>query len=80
MGFGRPHSYRGYYEQLAFEPVLATSVKAMLVAAESAIGTTYQGWKGGDFTMDEYTSVWLALEGDGGGETLGRLLLSLMLG
>jgi len=21
LGFGEPHSYRGYYDQLAFEPV-----------------------------------------------------------
>lgn len=79
-GFGNPHSYRGYYDELAFEPVSSTTVAAMLAAAESAMGTTYQGWKGGDFKMDSYTSVWLSTEGSGNGETMGRLLLALMLG
>ena len=79
LGFGNPHSYRGYYEQLAFEPQQDRTVGDMLADAESALGATYQGWKGGDFTMNDYTDVWLAEEGSGGGETLGCLLLTFML-
>ena len=41
LGFGHPHSYRGYYDQLAFEPVNNTTVGEMLAAANSAMGTTY---------------------------------------
>lgn len=62
-GFANPHSYRGYYDQLAFEPESNVTVAAMLAAAHEAVGTTYQGWKGGDYTMDTSTTVWLAVEG-----------------
>lgn len=79
VGFGNPHSWRGDYCELAFEPVTDTTVGQMLAAAESAMGATYEGWKGGDFTMGEDTRVWLAIEGRLG-ETLGRLLLAFMLG
>jgi hypothetical protein len=62
-GFSNPHSYRGYYEDLAFEPKADCAVRDMLEAAESALGTTYEGWKGGAFTMTEYTDCWLAKRG-----------------
>lgn len=77
-GFGVPHSYRGYYDELAFEPVPNTTVLSMLAAAREAEDATYQGWKGGDYTMSSYTPVWIAERGDTG-ETLGRVMLGLML-
>ena len=51
MGFHHPHSYRGYYDQLAFEPARNITVGEMLNCAQEALNTTYPGWKGGDFTM-----------------------------
>ncbi|WP_234102481.1 hypothetical protein, partial [Streptomyces venezuelae] len=78
-GFTNPHSYRGYYEELAFEPATNVSVADMLADARSALGTTFTGWKGGEFTMRGYTDCWLAQEGSAGGETLGPLLLQFML-
>jgi hypothetical protein len=78
-GFTNPHSYRGFYEQLAFEPAENVRVGDMLADAKRALGTVYEGWKGGDFLMDEYTECWLAEEGHGGGETLGPVLVRLML-
>lgn len=78
-GFHNPHSYRGYYYELAFEPADNVSVGSMLEAAKSALGTTYTGYKGGDYTMDAYTDCWLSQEGCAGGETLGPLLVKLML-
>lgn len=80
LGFGNPHSYRGYYEQLAFEPQRDRTVGDMLADAQSALGATYQGWKGGDFTMTESTDVWLSLRGEAYAETIGRISLALMLG
>ena len=77
-GFGRPHSYRGYYDELAFEPVADTTVGAMLAEAREALGTTYQGYKGGDYTMTEHTGVWLACCGETG-EEIGPSLLGFML-
>lgn len=40
-GFTNPHSYRGYYEQLAFEPAQDVRVADMLADAREALGTTY---------------------------------------
>jgi hypothetical protein len=77
-GFGNPHSYRGYYDEVAFEPARNITVGDMLAAARSALGATFQGWKGGDYVMKEYTDCWLATEGDCG-ETIGPVLLRLML-
>ena len=79
MGFENPHSYRGYYEDLAFEPVRNTTVRKMLKAAKSALGTTYGGYKGGEYKMKEYTDVWLAWEGSCG-EGIGYILLDYMTG
>lgn len=79
LGFDRPHSYRGYYRDLAFEPIYNISVEEMLKCAKEALGSTYSGYKGGDYTMSEYTEVWLANYGDTG-ETIGNVLLNYMLG
>jgi len=78
-GFDGPHSYRGYYDELAFEPCGETTVRAMLAVAQSAIGASYTGWKGGEFTMNDWTPVHLAFEGDTG-QSLGHTLLGYMLG
>lgn len=77
-GFTNPHSYRGFYDELAFEPASNVRIGNMLADARSALGTTYQGWKGGDFTMSGWTDCWLASEGSTG-ETLGPTLLRLLL-
>lgn len=65
-GIGRPHSYRGYYDELAFEPVQNVSVADMLAAAKDALGATYRGYKGGTYKMGEWTPVWLAHYGECG--------------
>lgn len=79
VGFKNPHSHRGYYHNLAFEIAENVTVGEMLSAAQSALGATYQGWKGGDYTMHEYTSVWLVPEEGCSGETIGALLMHLLL-
>jgi hypothetical protein len=79
LGFGRPHSYRGYYDQLAFEPKENVTVAEMLKDAKESLGETFMGYKGGYFTMDKYTDVWLANYGSCG-EGIGPVLLSLMIG
>ncbi len=79
VGFKNPHSYRGYYHDLAFEVTEDVTVGEMLADARSALGATYQGWKGGDYIMREHTSVWLVPEEGCSGETIGALLLHLLL-
>ncbi|MFD9249595.1 hypothetical protein [Streptomyces bottropensis] len=78
-GFSNPHSYRGDYMDLAFEPATDISVGEMLDAARSALGATFQGWKGGEFTMGGHTWCWLSQEGDASGETISALLVELLL-
>jgi hypothetical protein len=78
-GFGNPHSYRGFYDDLAFEPRENVTVAAMLADARSALGATFHGWKGGEYTMAEYTDCWLAVAGCTG-EGIGPVLLRYMLG
>ena len=77
-GFSTAHSYRGYYEDLAFEPDTYVTVEHMLTCAKAALGKTYCGWKGGEFRMHEYTTVWVAEHGRTG-EAIGPRLLSYML-
>ncbi len=78
-GFGTPDSYRGYYEQLAFEPRKNVTVGEMLAYAKSALGQTFQGYKGGEYLMTEWTDVWIAEYGDTG-EPIGPTLLQYMVG
>lgn len=80
LGFTHPHSYRGYYEDLAFETCESITIGEMLTATETALNTTYEGWKGGDYTMDAHTDCWLVTqEGTSTGEPVGALLLEYML-
>lgn len=79
LGFHNPHSYRASYNELAFEPLPNTTVGEMLSSAVEALGSTYEGYKGGDFLMGEYTEVNLAEWGDVG-EEIGPVLLRYMVG
>lgn len=60
-----PHSYRGFYRFLALErttdPVMVNQFRDMV---ESAIGGTFEGYKGGEYTMSRMTPVWVAPYGD----------------
>lgn len=67
-GFGEPHCDRGSYEELAFSPVEETTFGEMLTHARSADGSTYEGWKGGDFTMSRHTPVLIGNHGECGDE------------
>lgn len=80
LGLGRPHSYRGYYEDLEFTPVENVSVGDMLAVARQCIGETFCGYKGGDYKMDTYTTVWLGEYGRADGQSISDILLDYMLG
>lgn len=74
VGFTNAHSYRGYYRDLAFEPRYDLTIKQMLSEAKAALDQTFEGYKGGDFTMGKYTEVWFAEYGETG-DTISKLLL-----
>jgi hypothetical protein len=60
----RPDSYRGYYEDLAFEYSNDFQTAAeLLELLESCIGKTYTGYKGGDYTCHENTLCWFGFYG-----------------
>jgi|AntDeeMinimDraft_5_1070356.scaffolds.fasta_scaffold02255_7 hypothetical protein len=60
-----PHSYRGFYEQLAFEPNDEEEQKVgdFIDALSSTNGQIFSGYKGGKYTMHEDTMVWAAQYG-----------------
>ncbi len=67
-----PHSYRGYYSDLAFESDGFTiTVKEFLTLCTEALGKTFEGYKGGDFIMTEDTPLWLASYGCTGSAIMG---------
>ena len=67
-----PHSYRGYYCDLAFETgVNKIPVAEALALCRSAMGEVLEGYKGGDFQMGRNTPVWLANYGCTGQKLLG---------
>jgi hypothetical protein len=74
-GLRDEHSYRGYYNELSFhrddEPTPTADVLAMCRRAAS---DTYEGYKGGDYTYNERTPLWLAPYG-----CTGAALVSLVV-
>ena len=68
-------SYRGYYSDLALDyshTGKAMTVKNLLAMFESADGRTFTSYKGGDFTMNHRTFVWVAPYG-----VCGRMLTDI---
>lgn len=65
-----PHSYRGYYADLAFEHGPIRKVAEVLAEARGALGESFEGYKGGDFTMGEDTPLWRSSYGHNSGVAL----------
>lgn len=63
-GFVKAHSWRGVYAELAFEPASGVTIAEMLKEAESAVGKTFTGYKGGDFRMDRETDIHISFSGE----------------
>lgn len=60
-------SWRGVYAELTIDRAPAgetETIGEMLADARDAVGKTFQGYKGGDFLMDETTPVWADGWGD----------------
>ena len=58
-----PHSYRGYYSDLAFEDNTAASpmsLDELRTLLDECHGKTFEGYKGGDNTMGDDTPLWIA--------------------
>lgn len=79
-GFNKAMSWRGDYSQLAFKRARNVTVGEMLKVAQGALNTTYVGYKGGAYTMCEYTDVYLTYHQSDLGDALCELGLAFMLG
>ena len=75
--FGVARSYRGYYEQIAFQPVDKATVGEMLRIANACIGAVFEGYKGGMYTMDEQTTCVVCEYGTTGDDDDARLFAVL---
>lgn len=74
-GFAEPHTDRGDYYDLAFDPAENVTVGSMLAYAKGAMGSSYKGYKGGVFVMGNSTSVRIGewgMVGDGISDALLR--------
>ena len=66
-GIGKPDSYRGYYSDLAFEPIEEkTTIEALLKVCRYCMGIEFTGYKGGEYLMGESTPLWIASYGVSG--------------
>jgi hypothetical protein len=66
-GLCYPHSYRGYYSDLAFqESDKPVDVVELLETCRACMGQVFTGYKGGDYVMGALTPVWVANYGDCG--------------
>jgi len=58
-------SYRGYYDDLAFEPHgNPVTVCQFIKICTEALGKEYEGYKGGQYKMGKDTPLWLSSYGD----------------
>lgn len=79
---GAIQSYRGYYDHLAVGWVAPdhaserVTVPLLLSRLKSAIGETFDGYKGGSYRMSESTPLWVANWGDAGYTQLVRVVES----
>jgi len=67
--WGKSHSWRGSYEQVAFEPLPESTAGEMLSFAKAAVGSTLYGWKGGEYRCGLDTDCNVAGEGEYGGDS-----------
>lgn len=65
---GRFMSYRGYYEDLAFDVGEPCTVGEFLARAREARGKVFTGYKGGDFPMHDHSLLWFSEYGSASGD------------
>lgn len=80
VNLGEAHSYRGYYDQLSFEPTEGITAAQALKEAEQANGRTFTGYKGGDYVMGLDTMCWASPWGLAEDVTAGEHLSKLLAG
>lgn len=72
IGLHNPHSYRGYYSDLALEPTKAPiKVCQLMTQLNEVIDTELTGYTGGEFLMSADTPVWVSHYGTTGEALIG---------
>lgn len=67
------NSYRGYCEDLALAKGEGTMLASQLLKqCQFMVGQVFEGYKGGEFEMDEQTPIWVARAGE-----LGPMLIAI---
>lgn len=79
FGLGDPHSCRGFYEHLAFEPKFNVKLSVMLREAQECLGTVFQGYKGGDYRAHHETKCYVDRWGRWSEIPLSKKVVRLML-
>jgi hypothetical protein len=64
-GFSKPHSYRGIYSELALVKDDNVSVESMLETLMEAKDSVYEGYKGGQYTMNKHVDCYIVDDYDG---------------
>ncbi len=71
-GLCYPHSYRGYYSDLAFSiSEDRRPVADVLAMARGCMNRTFEGYKGGTYRMESNTPLWIAEYGSCGLRMMG---------
>jgi hypothetical protein len=78
IGLCRPHSYRGYYCDLAFEVAYNVTVGEVVDMLRGCVGATFEGYKGGDYTMNGYSDCYISQYGSSAGDMIGPVLLHFL--
>lgn len=63
-GFNTPHSYRGSYNELAFQPAEDIKLEVIIKAIDRAYIETFEGYKGGEYEYNMTTTCHLAYKGN----------------
>lgn len=60
FGFGSGASYRGSFGDVGFTPLEDVTISYMLECARDMLNTEHTGYKGGNYTIDEHSSCYIA--------------------
>ena len=64
IAFDEAQSYRGYYDEVSFEPSTGVSVGQIKQQIERAFNETFTGYKGGEYQYSADTPVHLSYYGN----------------
>lgn len=62
--FGEPMSYRGFYDEVAFEPSYNRKLSDVKSNINKAFTEQFEGYKGGEYSYDSLTTAHIASYGN----------------